>query len=54
MASLREGAVFVIVTECILCEVPAKAEENIEHELHNAYNITCCQKSDFGVEQRDE
>jgi hypothetical protein len=31
---ISEGAVFVIVTESILREVPAEAEERVEHGLH--------------------
>jgi hypothetical protein len=50
LRSLREGAVFVTVSGCTLCEIQAEAEERVEHVLHNAYNTTCCQQSDFGVE----
>jgi hypothetical protein len=45
-----EEALFIIVTESILCEVPAEAEERVEHEIHYVYSSTCFQQSDFGVE----
>ena len=32
---IGEGALFIIVTEYILSEVPAEAEERVEHRLHN-------------------
>ena len=32
---IREGAVFIIITESIPSEVPAEAEERVEHRLHN-------------------
>lgn len=48
----NEGALFIIVTKSILCEVPAEAKERVEPEIHNVYSTTCFQQSDFGVEFR--
>ena len=50
---ISEGAVFIIVTESILCEASAEVEERVEHGLHSVYSTTCSQQSDFGVEYRD-
>jgi hypothetical protein len=49
---ISEGALFIIVTESILCEVPAETEESVEHEIHNVHSTTCFQHSDFDVEFR--
>ena len=36
-----ERAAFITVTESILCDVPAEAEERVEHGLHNVYSTAC-------------